>query len=304
MADTNKIFKSLQQHSETPPPGLYAKLWKKIKVLPPIGKALLNTILANANTDKKPVTTETEKTFAALQSYIDKENVPPPFDFQKIKEALYYAKPINNTLRKANKRPLLYRAAATAAIVTGIVLLYVNTESHQEEIATSSTKQQTQVDTVKKEQVAVIENNTTTSKKKDIKVNPQNKNIAGHQQRKQLSFNTNNIVSNTNILNNDFLFTFTNFTTTEANGFLSSLKKEKKVTLNKYTYVNVSDKMASFLKQSYAVNRRNKYTWKARRMRKKMDRWKKADELYFDNETPRDPLDIIELSEFLLKNNQ
>lgn len=304
MADTNKIFKSLQDHAENPPPGLYVRLWQKIKLLPKPGKALLNMILAESPTNTRPALKETAQAFADLRSYIDKENPPPAFDLQKIKGALANSSTSRVSAKRPGKLRWLYRSAAAAAIVAGVVWAYKTIDTHKEETVISSNTVQMPVhDTIKREQVAVSREKINITQKNDIKVITARKNTTSYQQKKQVPIAYTNTNSNINIINNDFLFTLTNFTVNEANDVLSVLKKDNKVSVNNYTYVNVSDKMAVFLKQLYAINRRNKYTWKARRTKAKLNRWKKSDEQYFDG-TSKDPLDIIDLSEFLLNNKQ
>lgn len=302
MADTNKIFKSLQQYAVNPPPELYPGLWQKINSLPQPDKALLQSILDNSDTANGNDLTGTGQEFAALQSYIDKENIPPPFDLQKIKEALANNKPLSAAPGRSVAVRWLYRAVAAAILVTGVVLIYVNIGGNKETTVTGNNNQQAHPAIGKKEQVAELKDSNTLINKHDITVNTNKGNTGISQQEKQTPVVTGNTLSGTTILNDDFFYTLTSFTTNEAAAFFSGLQKDKKVTVNNYCYVNISDEMAFFLKQSYAVNRRNKYTWKARRMRAKLNRWKKADEKYFDNEPGKDPLDITDLSEFLFKN--
>ncbi len=302
MADTNKIFKNLQQFAVNPPPELYPELWQKINSLPQPDKDLLQLIQANAGTDTGTHLTATSEEFTALQSYIDKDNIPPPFDLQKIKEALANSTTLNAAPRKSVTLRWLYRSVAAAILITGIALIYVNKGGNKETTVAGSNEQAPHPGLVKKEHPEQIKDSSPLINKKYFAVKTKKGNDGISQQGKQTPVAAVNSTSSViTLLNNDFFYTLTNFNTSEAVTFFSDWEKDKKVTVNNYCYVNISDEMASFLKQSYAVNRKKKYTWKARRMRAKLNRWKKADEKYFDNGPDKDPLDITDLSEFLFK---
>jgi predicted secreted protein len=301
MADSNKIFKSLQDHTETPPPGLYAKLWKKIKTIVQDNKDLPGTIsLPAETTDTLKALTEEQQIWKGLQDYVDIENTPPAFDLAKIQEALSDNKNTTAPTRKRSQRILLYGTAAAAA-VTGIIFwVFTNTASPAEEpVKISNSIQNRKADTI-------ITSSATAAaiNKQDSKPGKQTNKPASTQQNRNVILPRNTSETNTAIVDNDFFYTLTNFSLPEANSFLESMKKNRKISLNSYSYVNVSDKMAALLKQMYAINRRNKYTWKARRVKARLNRWKKDDAKYFDNGTKKNPLDVLDLSEFLLNNKQ
>lgn len=300
MADINKIFKDLQNYAENPPPGLYAKLRNKIKLLPKPGKRLLDTIVANTETGQRLQSSEREKALASLQSYIDKENIPPPFDFQKISEALASSSPQTTVPRIPIVKKWFFRAAA---VLIGIVFMYTYSNRGPEKTVSSNSKEFPATGIPQTGEVSLVKDSIYSSKKKEAVVSPTEQKPLFSKQVKRVEEINNTMASSIDILNNDFFYTLTNFTVSEADDFLNSLQKNSKVSSNRYTYVNVSEKMEIFLKQLYAVNRRNKPTWKARRLRIKLNRWKKEDEQFFDSTPGKDPLDITDLSQFL-KNRQ
>ena len=59
--------------------------------------------------------------------------------------------------------------------------------------------------------------------------------------------------------------------------------------------------MAEYLKGMYEVNDKDKPTRKSKKLKAKLAKWKKKDESYFDRSLQKNPLDIIDLGEFILK---
>lgn len=310
MAGTNKIFKDLRDYAVAPPRGLYAKLWEKIRKLPRGKEPLLHAEILPVTQSTEFAKTDEEKILSGLQSYVDVENTPPPFDFKKISEEVLSKKekPVVAQSNKVVPLPLKnkilfwgYRVAAAATITGIIFFIYSITGKTDKEFTAVTTVQKDQpTETVKIEPVK-----TTIAKNKDafLKSN-KNKSAAVNKYQKNRVTGTTYISKSvkTDILDNDFLFTLAGFNYTQAEGFLKDIKKDSKISLNQYSYVNVSDKMAVFLKQLYAVNSRKKPTWKARRAKAKLTKWKKKDEENFDTQIHKNPLDILDLSEFIFKN--
>lgn len=301
MAGTNKIFKDLQDYSVSPPGNVYTKLWRKIREMSH-GKESLPGKENLPDIHGTPISTSTseDKILNSLQSYVHPEHTAPPFDFKKISEAL-----ANNSEKPAvpHKSKLIvwgYRAAAAAAI-TGIAF-FIYTQSakpDQEQTATNTSPQGRLSDTIKIEPAipATAKATDPVQKANKTEITAVKRHQYHHTTGK--AFITNNV--NANILDNDFLYTLTSFNYSQAETFLTDIKKDPKISLDKYSYVNVSDKMAVFLKQLYAVNGKKKPTLKARRLKKKLNKWKKNDEDNFDNKIRKNPLDILDLSEFIFK---
>ena len=82
---------------------------------------------------------------------------------------------------------------------------------------------------------------------------------------------------------------------------LAEIKKNNKITIDRFSYVNISDKMNTILQTMYTIKGNNKPTRKAKKLRATMEKWKKRDEKHFDASIHSNPLDIIDLSEFILK---
>lgn len=309
MADTNKIFKRLQEYIISPPPGLYVKLWKQIRRLR-AGKNLLpDTDILPDRPDKD---TEGQNIFSSLQNYTQPGIDPPPFDIQKIKKAIADDEVKNSPTEHKSGLIWFYRTVAAAAVITGILFFVNRNKPHSEDqppvaaqtiVPNTIHAQQGSETQDKKTQntdIAVMKPSETVEGAVAPKLSSRKKNSQPFYSIKKTGIE-NTVSTNIALRNNDFFYTLTNFNIPEANYFLESVQKEKKVVSGNFSYVNVSDKMAECLKQLYAVNRRNKYTWKARRMRAKLNRWKKEDAGNFDIKKGKDPLDILDLSEFLFK---
>ncbi len=102
--------------------------------------------------------------------------------------------------------------------------------------------------------------------------------------------------------NNDLFFTLVNYKEYGKEKLFTKTIKEKRVTLNQYSYVNLSDKMVAMLQEVYLTKKNGKMARKAKRAKKKFEKWKKKDEEYFDKELGKNPADIIDLGGFLMKN--
>ena len=300
MAGTNKIFKDLQDHAVTPPPGLYAKLWKKIKQLADGNRDLLQSVLPET-TAAETIAIPDEKIWSSLRDYVDIKNTAPAFDFKKITDTLTSSEEKPVVIQKTKVIYWTYRAAAAAAITGIIFLIYTNTaKPGQDETVLSNTKKNELIGTTKTEK-----GTTAVSTKKDTNTVKNNHKTGAVQQSNNDQVTGNNSITKhvrANILNNDFLYTLTSFNYSQANYFFADVKKDPKISMNNYSYVNISDKMAALLKQQYAVNHRKKPTWKARRAKEKLNKWKRKDEKNFDTKPVKNPLDILDLSEFIFKN--
>lgn len=107
---------------------------------------------------------------------------------------------------------------------------------------------------------------------------------------------------NTLLYENDLLLTLVNYKGNEWEHFFTQAVAERRVSLNKYSYHQLSDKMVLMLQDTYLTKRNGKPSWKAKRTKRKFEKWKKKDEKYFDKDLQKNPADIVDLSEFILKN--
>lgn len=101
------------------------------------------------------------------------------------------------------------------------------------------------------------------------------------------------------VVDNDLLYTLFNCDYKLLEPYLESEDKKLVMGLDQYSSVTVSPRMLSFMKTMYTTNRRNKPTRKAKKATKSLDKWKQTDRKYFDLQQKANPLDIIDLGEFI-----
>jgi hypothetical protein len=104
------------------------------------------------------------------------------------------------------------------------------------------------------------------------------------------------------LANNDLIATFTSFQYNSIPGFLTNpIDREVKVNLDRYTNLVISRPMAQLLKSMYQLKSNGDPTRRARKRRERLEKWKKADEQYFDQSPKNNPLDPVDLAEILFK---
>jgi hypothetical protein len=104
------------------------------------------------------------------------------------------------------------------------------------------------------------------------------------------------------LVDNDFMVTFTSFPYEELPPFLTEEENsELIIRIDKYSYFTVSKGMMDMLKKMYRLRPRGTPTRKARKEKAKLEQWKKADSARFDNKYLNNPLDPIDLAEFIFK---
>jgi hypothetical protein len=103
------------------------------------------------------------------------------------------------------------------------------------------------------------------------------------------------------VKDNDYLGTFASFTEASMPPFLRADKPvATTVTVDKYTSITISEGMAAILKKTYKTRRNGKPTRRARKQKEKIEKWKKADADYFNQNSTNNPLDPIDLGDFIL----
>lgn len=103
------------------------------------------------------------------------------------------------------------------------------------------------------------------------------------------------------IKDNDYLATFASFTEENMPAFLRADKPvATAITVDKYTSVNISEGMAAILKKTYKTRKNGKPTRRARKQKEKIEKWKKADADYFNQNSTNNPLDPMDLGDFIL----
>ncbi|MGC4038739.1 MAG: hypothetical protein QM764_22440 [Chitinophagaceae bacterium] len=104
------------------------------------------------------------------------------------------------------------------------------------------------------------------------------------------------------VVDNDLLFTFSSFTYTALPSFVTDEeKKEFSIRIDQYTAINVSEAMTKMIRRMNLYRNNGKLTNKAKRSRATQEKWKKADADQFDNSLIKNPLDAMDLAEFIFK---
>jgi hypothetical protein len=103
------------------------------------------------------------------------------------------------------------------------------------------------------------------------------------------------------IIDNDYLVTFTSFNEANLPLFLQADKPvATSITVDNYTDITISEGMGAMMKKMYKTKKSGKPTRRARKQREKLDKWKKADADYFNNNSTSNPLDPMDLGNFIL----
>ncbi|MFT3981085.1 MAG: hypothetical protein QM687_11490 [Ferruginibacter sp.] len=97
------------------------------------------------------------------------------------------------------------------------------------------------------------------------------------------------------IENNDILYSFTKYPYGSAVNWEKG--KSKKIRLDEYAGISLSPYMSEVIGTLYKTKKNGKPTYKAKRTKAKIARWKKSDNKTFDKKKNRNPLDIIDLAE-------
>jgi hypothetical protein len=104
------------------------------------------------------------------------------------------------------------------------------------------------------------------------------------------------------LVDNDLLVTLTSFKYPEVADYVNQGEdKALKVHLDQYTNIVISKQAAGMIKEMYEKRSNGKPTRKARKMKDRLDGWKRADEKRFDSAAPFNPADPIDLAEFIFR---
>lgn len=110
--------------------------------------------------------------------------------------------------------------------------------------------------------------------------------------------------SSLQLVENDFIVTFASYQYETLPSFLTEEDDEESellVRLDQYSYFTISENMLSSLKKMYQQRKRGTPTRRARKEREKLEQWKSADEARFDIKQANNPLDPIDMAEFIFK---
>ena len=105
------------------------------------------------------------------------------------------------------------------------------------------------------------------------------------------------------LVDNDFIVTFASYQYVEAlPSFLTEEEdSEMLIRLDQYSHFTISENMMNSLKKMYQRKSKGTPTRKARKEREKLEQWKKADETHFDGKQAKNPLDPIDMAEFIFR---
>ena len=104
------------------------------------------------------------------------------------------------------------------------------------------------------------------------------------------------------LVDNDLLVTLTSFKYPEVADYINRGEdKTLKVHLDQYTNIVISKQAAGMIKEMYEKRSNGKPTRKARKMKDRLDGWKRADEKRFDSAVPFNPADPVDLAEFIFR---
>lgn len=104
------------------------------------------------------------------------------------------------------------------------------------------------------------------------------------------------------LVDNDPLFTFTSYHYPEIGNYLEQKAGEDiKINVDQYTNIVISKQAAAMIREMYKTRSNGKPTRKARKMKERLEYWKKADEKHFDGTGHFNPADPVDLAEFIFK---
>jgi len=316
MADKHiDILKSLRNCHIKPPSNLFKKIWRALKMTNATAQNTSFTVtdlsgqnMTNSGDDER--TAGEIEIFRSLQNYII---APPAFSTLKISDTVQNSTGVYPVRKSAPIIRLKYfgRVAAAVLIIGCGIWIYNNKRSLKNEsvaVNVSSTN------------VLSGSNNSASANSGSVKSESDNNKtskvvpeksalIAKADKHNHISStgslrktNSNGIFSpHEKLVDNDILLTLVSYNYTDYMPLLSEIKKNNRIKLDQFSYVTISDKMNEVLKKMYATKRNNKPTRKAKRLRAKIEKWKKSDEKYFDSNSGNNPTDVIDLSEFIFK---
>ncbi len=103
------------------------------------------------------------------------------------------------------------------------------------------------------------------------------------------------------VTDNDLLFTFASYLPGKAPAFLLDESKENiYIRVDSYSAIALTPEIRAMMKRMYEVRRNHKPTARARRERRKLERWKKEDQSHFDKKIDNNPVDPFDLGDFIL----
>ncbi len=293
-------FKTLVQHSVAPPAAAIS-----------FG-AIMNRIKE----------TDQLNTFKPLKDY----EVAPPFSFAKLMEiirGMVATTSIKPTAKVISFSANFKRIAAAAAVILMCFvgyLVYQNTSVKVDEGSTASTTA-TPTSSITPSIVtppladtaAIKNNNPTLAFIGNNNYNAKNKFGTGRDGKRSMSFGAASTLdvpvptellingSKFTIVDNDYLATFASFNETNLPEFLKADNPvATQITIDDYASITITEGMGAMMKKMYKTKKSGKPTRRARKQKEKLEKWKKADTNFFNPNANLNPLDPIDLGNFIL----
>jgi hypothetical protein len=103
------------------------------------------------------------------------------------------------------------------------------------------------------------------------------------------------------IVDNDYLATFAAFNESNLPAFLQvDNPVATQITIDDYASITITEGMGAMMKKMYKTKKSGKPTRRARKQREKLEKWKRADSAFFNPNVNLNPLDPIDLGNFIL----
>jgi hypothetical protein len=302
----NNAFKSLMLHSVAPPASTIS-----------FG-AIMNRIKE----------TDQLNTFKPLRDY----EVNPPFSFTKLMEiirGMVTTTSIKPTAKVFSFAGNFKRIAAAAAVLlmcfVGYLIYQKTITNEQEEGSTASTTVPTTLPNTTPSIIIppILDSNDITSSIDDNptlafignnRYDPRNKFGARRDGKKSMMFgatpSTKDVPlpteflingSRFTIVDNDYLATFASFNESNLPEFLKAdIPVATQITIDDYASITITQGMGAMMKKMYKTKKSGKPTRRARKQKEKLEKWKKADAIFFNPNANLNPLDPIDLGNFIL----
>jgi hypothetical protein len=313
----NISFKALQQHAVQPPSFILQNVKNiieaeemqalKQKFNPLFEHAVAPPPMSFENIMKQIKTHDELNVFKPLQDF----EVQPQLTFKKLMEIISgLSKPQAKVVSMGNFKK--YAAAATVLIAVSTIAFFglKNDKTTDNDVAItqpSITEKPnsivTNADTVIKDYVttAAPKKANKTSAISNVKaysapVNSYNNSVVALPMQ-EMSINGEYYP----IIDNDYLTTFVSFSPDNLPSFLKAESPVATViSLDQYTSISISESMATMMKKMYKTKTNGNPTRKARKQKAKLERWKKADTEFFNQNSNLNPLDPRDLGNFIL----
>jgi hypothetical protein len=286
------VFEKLKTYSSTPPPQSFDQIFNKI-----------------SNNNKENISQ-----IGILKNYAVQ---PPQHSFENI------LKKINNQVKTTQQpatvisflKKYSVAAACVGLLCAGIVVYTLRTagtpNDNNTPVANNSSMPNTTAIANESLEDTVASGSNTTIPSNAFKNNiakrfatkkSRLKTAGGKEEIEQfVPFSMNGI--NIPFEDNDFMATFINYKYSEKDSAMFNIPEGQAlvIRLDQYNYVSISSKMQGNMKTMYKTKNNGDPTRKAKKMKKKLEAWKNDDKDNFDKKVYKNPLDPLDLFDFLYK---